>query len=212
MTPLLNPPSNDPDSAFLFLIYSIASRIDIQTLDLYGLLTSMPKTEELEEPDGPVQEEFAMERPDEASPRGQNICACLTGKKLIKIVADLKVDAGDHQSPKHTERARANNAKEGVQTRDVKKSGRKKWQDKLESRQQAQSHDSQIGSPSKATPSDGRSPSGTRINEEGIEFEAQTYDHVKGASGVPSNSAVGKVRKASDLGRPASKRIKLDDP
>jgi hypothetical protein len=131
---------------------------------------------------------------------------------LIQIITYLKLDAGDPQTLKQAERAQAGNAKEGVQTREVKKSGRKKWKDKLESRQQAQSHDSQVGSPSTATPSNGRSASGARINEEGAEYEAQTYEHVKGASGVPSNRAIGKVRKASDLGGPVSKRIKLDGP
>jgi hypothetical protein len=86
----VNPLSYDPYSAF-FLTYSIASRTDIQTLDLYGLLTSLPKTEELEEPDGPGQEEhFAMEKSDEASPaRGQHFYRCFTGKELIRIITDL---------------------------------------------------------------------------------------------------------------------------
>jgi hypothetical protein len=116
---------------------------------------------------------------------------------------------------KHLGGARAGSAKEGVQTREVKKSGRKKWQDKMESRQQAQSLDSQVGSP---TPPNGRPPPRTSTNEEGVEVEAQEDQHVKGGTEPSSNNTVGKVRKDSDLGGaadsdvPASKRIKFDDP
>jgi hypothetical protein len=73
--------SCDPYSAFFFFwTYSIASRTDIQTLDLYGLLTSLPKTEELEEPDAPGQEgHFAMEKSDDVS-SGQHFAHVLVAR------------------------------------------------------------------------------------------------------------------------------------
>jgi len=104
--------------------------------------------------------------------------------------------------------------KERLQSRQVKKSGRKKWQDKMESRQQALAQGSQAGSASKNKPSDDLSPSRTITNQESAEFEAQVYEHMKDASKPTSGGILGTVRKASGAGdsdKPSRKRIRVDD-
>ncbi|KIM22844.1 hypothetical protein M408DRAFT_332713 [Serendipita vermifera MAFF 305830] len=171
-----------------------ASRADIQALDLYGLLTSLPKTEELEEPDAPAQEvaDFAMETSDKASQdKGEE-------------------ENGQQQAAKKTrDQTQGGNVTESQQIRAVKKSGRKKWQEKLESRQQGQSHDGQAGSP--RTTAD-QTPVEPGISHENPEPEARNGGHSMDTEGVLTGKAKRMMERtdADSSEEPVTKKIRTD--